>query len=83
MHLPADLAIGPDEAFIVHTEFASCPCGREPARVTALRRAHARVEMGWAVLPAVVAGDRPPTLAMLYSPRDVEKLEGNLDSGRD
>jgi hypothetical protein len=81
LHLPGDLALGPDEAFIVHTEFAHLHAPADGSLHATLPRAVVAraVELGWAELhPAAAAGIRPPTLVMLYSPRDSHELDAVL-----
>jgi phospholipase/carboxylesterase len=78
LHLDAALALGPPAAFIVGTEFAHLH-GREDGSLHATlpeALADITIRHGWGELhPLARAGQRPPTLMMLYSPRDASELE--------
>lgn len=78
VHLLGDLALGPDDAFVLHTEFAHLHAPADGSlHVTLPRTVVTRaIELGWAELhPAALAGARAPTLIMLYSPRNIQELE--------
>lgn len=78
VHLHPDLALGPEEAFVIDTEFAHLHGPHDGSLHLALPRdvVDLAADRGWAELhPIARAGIRPPTLAMLYSPRDQEELE--------
>jgi phospholipase/carboxylesterase len=69
---------GPPEAFLVGTEFAHLHGARDGSLHVALPTADATlaIEKGWAELhPLARPGVFPPTLVMLYGPRDEAELE--------
>jgi hypothetical protein len=78
LHLDAALALGPPPAFIVGTEFAHLHGGGDGSLHATLPEALAGIAIGqgWGELhPVARAGRRPPTLVMLYSPRNASELE--------
>lgn len=78
LHLEQALSRGPDEAFIVSSEFAHLHGAHDGSLHVTLPEGLAKVaiDRGWAELhPVARAGARPPTLVMLYSPRDTDELE--------
>jgi Family of unknown function (DUF5519) len=78
LHLDPALAQGPGDAYMVGTEFAHLHGERDgslhlmlPAEVAA-----DAVDKGWGELhPLARRGTAPPTLVMLYGPRDESELE--------
>jgi hypothetical protein len=78
LHLDPPLARGPAEAFMVGTEFAHLHGPRDGslhAMLPASTAAEA-IDKGWAELhPLARDGTAPPTLLMLYGPRDKAELE--------
>lgn len=78
LHLRPELAHAPRTAYLVGTEFAHLHGPGDgslhmslPLEITA-----EAVEQGWAEPhPMVRAGYLPPTLVMVYGPRDLEELE--------
>ena len=77
LHLDPELAQGDREAYLVGTEFAHLHGDGSGSLHLTLpgERAAEAIEQGWAELhPAVRMGLMPPTLVMLYGPRDDEEL---------
>ena len=77
VHLDPGLAAGPAEAFVVGTEFAHLHGAHDGSLHAALPREAVvlAVDRGWGELhPIARTGARPPTLMMLYSPRDMAEL---------
>jgi hypothetical protein len=78
VHLHPNLALGPPAAFIIGTEFAHLHGAHDGSLHATLPPAIAAlaVERGWGELhPAARQGLRPPTLTMLYSPRDDDEVD--------
>ena len=78
LHLDPRRASGPPEAYLVGTEFAHLHGDFDGSLHAALPRAVAdeAIEKGWAELhPLAREGVLPPTLVMLYGPREEEELE--------
>jgi hypothetical protein len=78
VHLEPGLALGPPEALMVGTEFAHLHGPADGSLHVTLPRERAAeaIERGWAELhPVALAGHFPPTLVMLYGPRDEGELE--------
>jgi Family of unknown function (DUF5519) len=78
LHLDPKLAHGPREAFMVGTEFAHLHRDGSGSLHLALPRdvAQHAIERAWAEPhPVVAMGLGPPTLVMLYGPRDQAELE--------
>jgi Family of unknown function (DUF5519) len=78
LHLDQRLAKGPREAFMVGTEFAHLHGDGSGSLHLALPRdvAQHAIERGWAEPhPVVAMGLGPPTLVMLYGPRDSGELD--------
>jgi hypothetical protein len=78
LHLEQTPPRGPHEAFIIGSEFAHLHGPHDGSLHVTLPEGLAEVAIncGWAELhPVARAGARPPTLVMLYSPRDAEELE--------
>jgi hypothetical protein len=78
VHLDPALALGPQPAFIIGTEFAHLHGTSDGSLHATLPETHANIAIdhGWGELhPIARAGQRPPTLMMLYSPRDTNELE--------
>jgi hypothetical protein len=78
VHLERTLALGPPEAFMVGTEFAHLHGAADGSLHVMLPPAAASeaVERGWAEPhPLARLGAAPPTLVMLYGPRDEAELE--------
>lgn len=79
VHLEPKLARGPSSAFVVGTEFAHIHGAHDGSLHAALPPeavAPLLVDLGWGELhPIARTGARPPTLVMLYGPRDEEELE--------
>jgi hypothetical protein len=75
--LPDEHARGPAEAFIDDHEFChlhAAPEGSIHLALPAIVRLNV-IESGWSELhPSVQAGFLPPTLVMVYAPRDEEEL---------
>ena len=73
LHLDPGLAEGPREAFLVGTEFAHLHGDGSGSLHLALPAARVleAIDAGWADFhPVVLMGLAPPTLVMLYGPRD-------------
>jgi hypothetical protein len=78
LHLDPALALGPREAFMVGTEFAHLHGDFDGSLHAMLPRelAAEAIQRGWAELhPIAAAGQAPPTVVMLYGPRDAAELE--------
>jgi hypothetical protein len=78
VHLDPGLALGPEEAFMVGTEFAHLHGAADGSLHVTLPPAVAAeaVERGWAEPhPLARLGVAPSTLVMLYGPRDEAELE--------
>jgi hypothetical protein len=78
LHLDASFALGPEEAFMVGTEFAHLHGPADGSLHVTLPPAVAAdaVERGWAEPhPLARAGIAPASLVMLYGPRDEAELE--------
>jgi len=78
VHLDGRLALGPEEAFMVGTEFAHLHGAVDGSLHVTLPPAVAAevVERGWAEPhPLARLGVAPSTLVMLYGPRDEHELE--------
>jgi hypothetical protein len=78
VHLDPALARGPREAFLVGTEFAHLHGAADGSLHVVLPQAVAgeAIDKGWAELhPMARRGLVPPTLVMLYGPRDRAELE--------
>lgn len=78
LHLDPSLALGPSEAFMVGTEFAHLHGEFDGSLHMMLPRALAAeaIERGWAEFhPLAQMGQAPPTLVMVYGPRDEGELE--------
>ena len=78
VHLDPGLAQGPPEALMVGTEFAHLHGPADGSLHVTLPRERAAeaIDRGWAELhPVALAGRVPPTLVMLYGPRDEVELE--------
>jgi hypothetical protein len=78
VHLHPELAGGPREAFLVGTEFAHLHGATDGSLHVALPPALATeaIAAGWAELhPMAALGVAPPTLVMVYGPRDEDELE--------
>lgn len=78
LHLDPSSASGPREAYLTGTEFAHLHGAADGSLHVALPRAEAgeAIEKGWAELhPLARQGMFPPTLVMLYGPRDEAELE--------
>ncbi len=78
LHLDPKLAHGPASAFLVGTEFAHLHGARDGSLHLMLPPALATeaIEQGWAEPhPLARTGQAPPTLVMLYGPRDEAELE--------
>lgn len=76
--LVLDRPAGPREAFIIGGEFAHLHPAPDLSLHIALPAplAEAAVEAGWGeVHPVALRGMIPPTVLMLYAPRDDEELE--------
>lgn len=76
--LPSGLANGPDDAFIDESEFCHLhPLPDGSIHLTLPNPLRDRVvAMGWAERhPAARSGIMPPTLTMVYAPRDSYELE--------
>jgi hypothetical protein len=73
-----DRPAGPPEAFLVGREFAHLhPSPDQSLHLTLPQpRAQEAIAAGWAEFhPLVAAGRLPPTLVMVYAPRDEAELE--------
>ena len=73
-----DAATGPPDAFLVGREFAHLHPPPDYSLHLTLpeQRARAAVEVGWAEFhPLVGEGRLPPTVVMVYAPRDGAELE--------
>jgi hypothetical protein len=78
LHLEPTLALGPEEAFMVGTEFAHLHGAFDGSLHMNLPSAAAEeaIEKGWAELhPIAAQGIAPRTLVMVYGPRDDHELE--------
>jgi hypothetical protein len=78
LHLDPARATGPPEAYLVGTEFAHLHGDFDGSLHVALPKdaADEAIEKGWAELhPLAREGVLPPTLVMLYGPRDEAELE--------
>jgi len=78
LHLDAGLAHGPAEAFMVGTEFGHLHGEADGSLHLMLPEAVAAeaIEKGWAELhPLARRGTAPPTLVMVYGPRNELELE--------
>jgi hypothetical protein len=78
VHLDPELARGQPEAFLVATEFAHLHGASDGSLHAMLPPALATeaIDKGWAELhPMARLGVAPPTLVMLYGPRDRDELE--------
>ncbi|GAA2371841.1 luciferase domain-containing protein [Nonomuraea africana] len=76
LHLTA--ASGPADAYLIGAEFAHLHGARDGSLHLSLPEAGVRqaIERGWAEPhPAVAMGLVPPTIVMVYGPRDDEELE--------
>ncbi|MCZ0984824.1 luciferase family protein [Streptomyces diastatochromogenes] len=77
LHLDPGLAVGPDEAFMVGTEFAHLHGDGSGSLHVALpaERAAEAIRTGWAEAhPVVTMGLGPETWVMLYGPKDDGQL---------
>lgn len=77
LHLRRELALGSPDAFLVGTEFAHLHGAHDGSLHATLPVAAVGIAMerGWGELhPIARMGIRPPTLVMLYSPRDASEL---------
>ncbi len=78
VHLFPGLALGPPAAFIIGTEFAHLHAAPDGSLHITLPgdAVSMAINLGWAELhPAARDGMRPPTLVMIYAPRDETELE--------
>jgi phospholipase/carboxylesterase len=78
LHLDPALASGPRSSFLVGTEFAHLHGAQDGSLHAALPEPAAAeaIEKGWAELhPLARDGVVPPTMVMLYGPRNDEELE--------
>jgi hypothetical protein len=78
LHLEPQLALGPGQAYMVGTEFAHLHGAADGSLHVMLPAALASeaIDKGWAELhPMARRGMAPPTLVMLYGPRDQAELE--------
>lgn len=78
VHLHPDLAVGPDEAFMVGTEFAHLHGDGSGSLHLSLPLPAARdvIERGWGEThPVVAMGYGPPNWVMLYGARDDVELQ--------
>ena len=77
-HLDEEHAGGPDEAFMVGTEFAHLHPPYDGSLHLVLTEPEARqvIERGWGEFhPLVEQGVMPPTNLMVFGPRDAAELE--------
>ncbi|MFD4637374.1 luciferase family protein [Lentzea sp. NPDC058436] len=77
LHLDEDAATGPEDAFLVGTEFAHLHGDGSGSLHLALPLdvAHEVIAAGWAEQhPVVALGLAHPTLVMLFGPRDADEL---------
>jgi Family of unknown function (DUF5519) len=73
-----ELTAGPREAFMIEREFAHLHPARDGSLHLALPRARASeaIDAGWAELhPIARMGLLPPTVVMVFGPRDESELE--------
>lgn len=73
-----DVPAGPPVAFMIEREFAHLHPGHDQSLHAALPPdlAQAAIDMGWAELhPVARMGLIPPTVVMIYAPRDDEELD--------
>jgi hypothetical protein len=78
LHLDSRLATGPRDAFFAGTEFAHLHGASDGSLhlMLPLSIASDAIDKGWAELhPVARRGAGPPTLVMLYGPRDEAELE--------
>ncbi|MEV8021355.1 luciferase family protein [Streptomyces sp. NPDC086554] len=78
LHLAPEAAAGPAEAFLIGTEFAHLHGVEDGSLHLALPESEAQevVAAGWGELhPLAREGRRPPTLLMVFGPRDEHELE--------
>jgi hypothetical protein len=78
LHLDPQIAHGPGDAFMVGTEFAHLHGARDGSLHLMLpaEAASEAIDKGWAEPhPLALRGIAPPTLLMLYGPRDALELE--------
>ena len=78
LHLAQGRAYGPDEAFLIGTEFAHLHGDGSGSLHLTLPRATVRTVLaaGWCEPhPAVALGFAPPTTVMIFGPRDEYELE--------
>jgi luciferase-like monooxygenase len=78
LHLDPRLASGPRDAFFAGTEFAHLhgPSDGSLHLMLPVSVASDAIEKGWSELhPVARRGAAPPTLVMLYGPRDEAELE--------
>lgn len=76
--LKDDVPAGPREAFMIDREFAHLHPGQDQSLHAALppELAQAAIDAGWAELhPVARTGLIPPTVVMIYAPRNQEELE--------
>lgn len=73
-----DVPVGPPDAFMIEREFAHLHPGHDQSLHAALPPGlvGTAIEAGWAELhPVARSGLIPPTVVMLYAPRDEAELE--------